>query len=282
MKKGPQFKLPSERHPSRSERLDKISLWGILGSGLALYCTIALLFTIIEKFVGLNGNINKSDISFPDLLYFNFISILTIGYGELFPLAIFRIFVVAEAIVGLMIYSLMVSVFTLKMLLPRKNTIIFSKYAYYCVDDDAFLIIYLNTAKQFIANLETTWYFKWNEDWQTRPPVRVPFITTSVQTFYLKFETFAKIVPKLHPFDCLRVGLSGNLGISTYSTFVEYGLDDILVIQNRTTLTQYDGFYKVDESIGTPEFERMFHYCPDNCPTLKDKLGNKQTSTQTP
>lgn len=279
MKKGPQFRLPLKRRPSLSERLDKLSIWGILGRGLALYCGTALIFTIAEKYVGLNGNINKTDLSSLDLLYFNFISILTIGYGELVPLAIFRIFVVTEAIVGLMIYSLMVSVFTLKLLLPKKNTIIFSRYAYYCVDDNAFLIIYLNTAKQFIANLETTWYFKLNEDWQTRPPIRVPFITNSVQTFYLKIETaFDALVPQLHPFDCLRVGLSGSLGMSTNFTSVQYDLADILVIQNRTPLTQYEGFYSVDSSLGTSEFERMFHYCPDDCPTLKDRLSNKYAS----
>ena len=272
MKIGDQFNLPSTRHASFTELLDKISTSKVMLLGLALYCVIPLLFKLLEKQIGLDGHFNASHLSFVDLLYFNFISILTIGYGDIFPLGAFRIYTVGEAILGLTLYSLMVSIITMKLILPRKNVIIFSKYSYYCEKDNAFLIIYLNTAQQFINNLETSWYFKLGEDWHALPPVKVPFITNSVQTFYLKYENSENLIQRLHQFDCLRVGLSGSLGMSSYSTYVQYALKDILIIADRKSLTQYEGFYEVDKFLKTKKFQEMFHYCPPNSSTLEQKL----------
>jgi hypothetical protein len=276
MKTGNQFTLPSRRSPSFTERLDNLSFGKILLVGLAIYCGTVLFFSILEFLIGGQGHLTNTQGDFGDLVYFNFISILTIGYGDLSPVGIFRIFTVVEAIIGLTIYSLMVSIVTIKLLLPRKDVVVFSRYAYYCKDHKAFLIIYLNTAKQFVTNLETTWYFKLKEDWHTNIPFKVPFITNSVQTFYLYYnKSLEEIVPNLHGFDCLRVGLSGILGMSTYSTFVQYDLKDILGIDNRSILTKYEGFYKVDQFIGTSEFESYFHYCPSLARTLDSFLTNR-------
>ncbi|WP_345947723.1 potassium channel family protein [Mucilaginibacter sp. PAMB04274] len=271
-----QFQLPKIRRVSIIELIDRIRPELLVVYGLALYVVTVLFFTAVELVIGLSGNIKPCPVDGWDLLYFNFVSILTIGYGDLSPKGIFRVLTIIEAMIGLAIYSLAISVITLKMLLPRKHTIVFSKFAYYSTKDKAFLIIYLNTARQFITNLETTWYFKLNEDWKTGPPSRVPFITTSVQTFYLRYELeLDKIVSDLHPFDCLRVGLSGGLGVSNYSTYVQYDLDKILVIPDREELKAYEGFYQVDDHLSSTGFRDKFHYRPDNAASLADLLAKR-------
>jgi hypothetical protein len=275
MKIGEQFQLPKARPKSFLENIGNLSRLKLIVYGLLLYTGPVLLVSVVEYFIGTDHLKSASDqaVGFWDLIYFNFISMLTIGYGDLSPSGVFRIFTIVEAVFGLAVYSLSISLITVKLLLPRTNTIVFSKYAYYCTDDSAFMIIYLNTANQFITNLETSWYFKLNEDWQTRPAVRVPFITKSVQTFYLRCnKKFEEINALLHPFDCLRVGLSGNIGMSNYSTYVEYGINDILIIRNRSELTNYPGFYQVDKYLTTDEFEKHFHYQPPNASKLADSL----------
>jgi len=264
MKSGKQFQLPEGRKKSFVEIISELNRKKLIGAGVLLYIGTVFIFSVVESFLHPETHIanNHLTVSFLDLIYFNFISILTIGYGDLAPTGIFRVLTVIEAMAGLAIYGLVISIITIKVMLPGKHTIVFSKYAYYCLDDHSFMIIYLNTATQFLTNVETSWYFKLGEDWKTLPPIKVPFITKSVQTFYLSFLPMKDIKPKLHYLDCLRVGISGSLGMSTYSTFVEYGLSDILIVPNRAELTAYDGFYQVDEFINTEKFQHYFHYHP--------------------
>jgi len=264
MKSGKQFQLPEKRKKSFVEIINELNRKKLIGAGLLLYIGTVLFFSGAEWFLHPSAHIanNHEPVSFIDLIYFNFISILTIGYGDMAPTGIFRVLTVVEAIAGLAIYGLVISIITIKVMLPGKHTIVFSKYAYYCLDDHSFMTIYLNTATQYLTNVETSWYFKLGQDWQTLPPIKVPFITKSVQTFYLPFSPLKDIKSRLHYLDCLRVGISGSLGMSTYSTFVEYGLSDILIVPNRTELTDYNGFYQVDQYIKTEQFQQYFHYHP--------------------
>ncbi len=131
------------------------------------------------------------------------------------------------------------------------------------------MIIYLNTASQNLVNVEISHYFKRGEDWNLTPASKAPFITRSVQTFYLGEEDFDNNKkPKLHSLDCLRIGISGSLGSANYSTFVEYPLPKILVIKNRDELRNYEGFWNVDENITTLKFKEMFAYYPKGTKTM--------------
>jgi hypothetical protein len=265
MKTGSQVELPPKRNQSLIEWIDGLGRLQLMGCGVAFYLVIVILFSSIEFYLDPTVNLplpSKLPTGFPDLIYFNFVSILTIGYGDLSPKGVFKILTILEAITGLAIYSLTISIITIKLLLPKKDTIVFSKYAYYCETEDAFMIIYLNTAKQYLTNAETSWYFKLNEDWKTLPPSKVPFITKSVQTFKLEFLPLKEIKTRLHEHDCLRVAITGSLGPGIYSTFIQYDLSDILVIKDRSELTAYPGFYQVDKYLSDPDFQHYFHYAP--------------------
>ncbi|KQM77969.1 hypothetical protein ASE74_16395 [Pedobacter sp. Leaf216] len=268
--KSTQNTLPKKRKHSFVEWIDSQGAASLAVLGILSYSAMVLVFSLLEKII-----LSPSDFNQPllrdwnDLIYFNFISILTIGYGDIAPKGNFRWFVILEAVLGLGVYSSFISIITIKILLPKKDTIVFSRFAYFCTNENAFMIIYLNTAKKVITSLETSWYFKLGEDWTTCQPAKVPFITTSVQTFYLRFgKSLEEISAKLHPLDCLRVGLTGSLGMSNYSTSIQYNLSEIIIIPDRKELSKYPGFYSVDDSLGSEKFIAMFHYEPDGAPRL--------------
>lgn len=271
-----QFQLPKTRKKSFVLWIDKQPAWVLFVNGLFCYIGVVMFFSLAEWFfVPEQVFICSSIWGFGDLLYFNFVSILSIGYGDIAPIGVLRGFTILEALLGLVVYSSFISIFIIKLMLPNEHTIVFSKYAYFCTAVDSFMIIYLNTTTRKITNLETAWYFKLNEDWKTMPPSKVPFITTSVQTFYLEFkQELGDFAGKLHYKDSLRVSLTGNLGMSSYSTSIQYDLKDILIIEDRSELTKYDGFYRVDNNLATEEFVDKFHYRPENAKSLSDYISS--------
>jgi hypothetical protein len=271
--------LPKRTSKSLIEKLDKLSITKIIFSGLVAYLFIVLIFTIVqyelqtpETYFG--SAVGPSD--FTDLLYFNFATILTIGYGDLSPRGYFRILAIVEAIIGVGIFSLFISVLTIKILLPKKTTIIFSKHGYYSLKDNRFMIIYLNTARDFIINVEICSYVKIGNDWSVSPAVKAPFITRAVQTFFLDEISINDLVKTYVPRDCFRIGISGTLGMASYSTSIEYTFENIIVIPNRNELTKYQGFWDVDNFLGTKDFNDKFHYRPENSETLFEYISMKR------
>ncbi|MCW3121050.1 MAG: hypothetical protein JWQ38_542 [Flavipsychrobacter sp.] len=264
MKTNPQFTLPIERKKSLIEFINNLSNKRLLILWLGTYLFPVLIITAIEYYNNPDAHmLSNGNCGFWDLTYFNFISVLTIGYGDYAPIGFFRLCTIIEAVIGAALYGFTISIITIKFLLPKRNTVVFSEYAYYCTDDNCFMVIYLNTASQYLTNVATSWYFKLDEDWETQDQINVPFITKSVQTFYLDFPLdLDTIKSRLHELDCLRVGLSGSLGMASYSTFVQYNLSNILIIKNRKELTNYRGFYDVDNNLRNDKFKEMFHYNP--------------------
>jgi len=279
MKNDPgKFKLPLKRKGiAPVEYLYRVSALRLVLFGILAYFLIACLFSVIEYvlkspltyFKGTPG-----PLSFWDLIYFNFTTILTVGYGDYSPSGYVRILSIIEAFIGVGLYSFFVAVLTVKSLFPKKHSIVFSKYGYYSLAEKKFLIIFLNTAKENIANAEICSYFKLGADWEILPSGKTPFITKSVQTFFVTNEYAPEeLKEKLHPYDCLRVGISGGIGMANYSTSVEYGTDDIIVIESREVLRKYEGFWKVDERIKSSEFKNHFHYRPAGSNSLKEYFG---------
>lgn len=54
----------------------------------------------------------KGDISFPDALYFSATTVTTLGYGDILPYGVYRLFVVVEVMTGMIYIASMVYVLT--------------------------------------------------------------------------------------------------------------------------------------------------------------------------
>lgn len=280
--------LPKRREISLNERLSKTKISRLVWLGLLAYLLVGLIFTSLEylaqnsvNFVAYNGRAN----SFWDLLYFNFTTILTIGFGDFSPFGYFRFLSILEAFIGVALFSVFISFLTIKTLLPKENSIVFSKYGYYCIENQSFMVIYLNISKVFITNVETCSYVKTGNHWEVSPAVRAPFITGSVQTFYLENVPLTTLVGSYDKRDCLRVGISGSLGMANYSTSIEYFFKDIVVILDRKALLEYNGFGEVDHYLKNhcSDFTAHFHYCPKGAEKLLDFIERerKQSSQKT-
>lgn len=268
--------LPLKRTNKRLVLLTQISIIKLAGYSLLFYLLLVLFFSIIYAIAAsinvfwLYYNTNIPVITFSDIVYFNFATILTVGYGDIIPVGIGRIVAVFEAITGVAILTTLIALITTKMLLPAKNTIVFSEYAYYCTDNQRFLIIYLNTSNSNMINVETSSYFKLGGDWRVISSVTSPFITQAVQTFFVNQCDVNDLIKQLRERDCLRVGIAGDIGFTQFSTSIEYPSEKILVIPNRDVLIKYEGFHKPD--LKSKKFTDMFHYKPDGAPTLEEYI----------
>jgi hypothetical protein len=270
--------LPEKRVTSFVEFVSRSTTGQIVSIGMTLYILPVLFFTFIEYLFFIFGHpmvyAKNSPAAFYDLLYFNFITIITIGYGDLHPVCWGRVFSVIEGIIGVGMFGVLVAALTTRLLSPRHDAIVFSRYGYYCTEEQRFLLIFVNTTNTYMFNVDMTSYFKLGGDWGVRPPIRTPFITTSVQTFFLDKEQPEHIIELLQEGDVFRFGVSGSLGLSTYSAVVQYLADEIIMIPNRRELTRYDGFYSPD--FQSLDISEMFHYRPAESLTLAEYVNRER------
>lgn len=255
--------------------------------GLALYVSVVAIISGVEWYFSGTGHTwvkaaDGSTVGWWDIVYFNFISILTIGYGDYSPNGNgARFITVLEAILGTGILGITLAALTAKFLSPPQNAIVFSRHAYYCIDDEKFLVIYLNTSRSRLVNAEISSYFKLGGDWMVRPSVRSPFVTRAVQTFFTDLVPEDELVKFLNEAsDAFRFSISGQLGATSFSVAIEYKPADIIVLRNRDPLTAYPGFWDVD--FHSLEFQKMFHYRPANSRTLTEHVDGlrQQQGTQ--
>lgn len=270
--------LPKKRVASFVEFVSQSSNWKIARYGMLLYFLPVGFFTILEGLFLISGYpvvyADKVPATFLELLYFNLITIITIGYGDLHPVSWGCVFSVAEGILGVGLFGLLVAALTTKLLSPRHDAIVFSRYGYYCIEEQRFLLIFVNTTNTYMTNVDMSSYFKLGGDWGVRPSIRTPFITTSVQTFSLDEERLEDIVILLREGDVFRFGVSGTLGLSKYSAVVQYHADEIVMIPNRRELTSYEGFHSPD--FRSTDISEMFHYRPVESLTLADYVERKR------
>ena len=248
--------------------------------GLAAYLAVVVIVSLAEWMLAgacypvvVDGQPTPAAVTaFRDLLYFNFVTILTIGYGDLHPTGIGRLLSVFEALVGVGLFSALVAVVTVKALLPPANAVVFSKYAYYCTRPQRLLIIFVNPTKIRFGNVQISSYFKLEGDWGVKPSVTAPFITNSVQTFYVECDPLKEVVGRLRDGDCLRVGLVGGLGFTSYSVSIQYNTDQIIVIDDRQPLVEFFE-PRWDPDFTDIEVQKKFHYRPEGAPTLREYVA---------
>ena len=271
--------LPKGRRGKFLRFVDKTSFSLLILCGLAAYVGVVLLVSFVEigalNLFGLKW-IEASDgrsVSAWDTIYFNFVTILTVGYGDFSPVGFGKVLSTIEALLGVGLFAGAISLLTVKALRPSADTIVFSKYAYYCLDEQRFMVIFLNTSVSRLENCSISSYFKIGRDWTVRPAISPPFLTTAVQTFFIDQHSEEEISEKLMCGDCLRVCVSGNLLGSEVAASVQYKPEQILVLQNREFIASYKPFWRPD--FRNPEFERVFHYKPEGAQTLADRFPMK-------
>jgi len=191
------------------------------------------------------------------------------GVWRLGPISFGKALSVAEAFVGIGLFSVLVAVFSVKALMPPANTIVFSRHAFYCTEPERFLIVFVNTTNRRLGNVAISSYFKIGGDWAVRPHITAPLITQSVQTFHVDEVSQDDLINALREGDCLRVGIDAKMEFSSFSAFIQYSTDNILVIANRRGLIEF--FEPLwDPDFTSPEFLKAFHDgCDADAPTLK-------------
>lgn len=253
--------------------------------GVTIYFGVAIVVSIVEFAAQLAEHplvVYSADAkgvaSWWDILYFNLITILTVGYGDLQPASFGKALSVAEAFVGVGLFSVLVAVFTVKALMPPANTIVFSRHAFYCTEPERFLIVFVNTTTQRLGNVAISSYFKIGGDWPVRPHITAPLITQSVQTFHVDHVSQAQLIEALREGDCLRVGIDAKMDFSSFSASIQYSTDDILVIANRRKLVEFFE-PRWDPDFTSPDFLKAFHDgCDADAPTLKASVEQARGS----
>lgn len=272
--------LPRRSRFSPSEFVDRRSIIGLLALGFVVYFVVVLLFTTVEMLLTwagwpmvqqLIGNRPVSVTRFPDLVYFNFVTVMTIGYGDLTPTGWGRLIACLEAVTGVAILGALVSAAVLKLTLPRRSTVVFSRFCYFTQDDARFVLTFVNTSRTHIVNADMCSMLKLGRaDWVVRPSFRAPYVGFSAWTFsvnslteYLspeEIETQDLRRLTIYPDDGLKCGIEGALGVASFSSSVKYDLSECWVLQKKADLPTKT---LQDPKWGTTEFERAFHFVPD-------------------
>jgi hypothetical protein len=275
------FELPRERTGTIVRWLAEATVARVSWLGLTVYLAVVLIFSAIEiiaLYYGIplvvyqQGDMTKAADGWL-ILYFNFVTILTIGYGDFTPAGMGKVLAISEAIVGTGVLGVTIAALTAKFLSPPRNSIVFSKYGYYCIDEQRFLIIFVNTTKNLLVNVEMSSYFKLGGDWGVRNSIRSPFVTQAVQTFFLDCVPIGDLVKNLTDGDVFRFAIECRIGDTAFSIAIQYSPEEIIVLPDRKELIAYPGFWNFD--FRSEEFSRMFHYRPDGAPTLVEYLGTR-------
>lgn len=281
--------VPRKRGGWLVRKLANASIAEVIVCGMVLYLSVVLFFSIIEvvvpydfvgreidapKVAGQEGGKVWARANFGETLYFNFITILTIGYGDFAPVGAGRFLAILEAVIGTGIIGLTIAALTAKLMSAPRDAVVFSRFGYYSEQDERFLVIFVNTTHSPLTNFAICDYFKLGGDWEVTPAVRSPYVTQAVQTFFICAVPISELTTKLREGDALRVGISTRVGDATFATAIEYKAKDIVVIPNRDALTSYDGFWK--PALHSKEFLRMFHYRPEGARSLVEYVGNRR------
>ena len=78
----------------------------------------------------------------------------------------------------------------------------------------------MNTSNTNLGSVEISSYFKLGGDWEVIPSVTSPFLTGAVQTFYIDECPESELIEQLRGGDCLRLGMVGGIGFTSFSTSI--------------------------------------------------------------
>lgn len=238
----------------------------LISIALLGYALIAISFSSIFHLIAWLGKplifSNDSPVQgFAEVVYFNFITILTVGYGDLHPVGVGRFLAALEALIGVGLFGSVIGVVIIKLTNPDKRSIVFSKYGYYALDVNRFFIIFVNTTGTPFVNVELSSILKISRNNHVEPPSTAPYIGESVWVFYLH-RLLPDKMRQLTYFqdDGLKFGLSGNYGFARFATAVKYTFEDILVVSDSNALANNP--LTLEPKFGSEDFEKIFHFKP--------------------
>lgn len=254
--------------------LDRLPLSIIIAAGVISYAVVAFVCSGVLWLSVMNGRYmvyeNKEPVlCFWKILYFNFVTILTVGYGDLHPVGWACALAVIEALLGVAFLSGLIGIVVLKITRPRKRSIVFSKYAYYARDRQQLAVIFVNTDRAPLVNAEISAVVKIGRFNPLRRPFATPYIGKSVWIFETE-EIAEETIPELDIWkdDGIKFGVSGTYGFATFGTAIKYTFDSVLVVQSLLHLRQEQLFQ--EPNLRSRHFRRLFHYSPAEAVSFKE------------
>src|SRR2546426_503018 len=117
--------LPRNFRESMVEFVDRTPLWALLLIGLSVYSAVVIAATFTQlACTKLGVPVVKEGTrcvqELADLVYFNVVTVLTIGYGDMRPYRWGRVIAGLEAAMGIGIFGVLVSAAVLKLMAPRQ------------------------------------------------------------------------------------------------------------------------------------------------------------------
>lgn len=299
--------LPNERKASAVEYVDRRSIRRLVLEGLGLYLGIVLLMTCLQWFLISQGiQVVKANgtcvTDWLDLAYFNFVTILTIGYGDYAPFGMGRALIAVEALSGIGIFGVLVGATVLKAMLPRHDSVVFSRYCYFDKEAQQFVVQFVNTTRTRLVNTDMCSVLKLGRaNWIVRSAYRTPYVGNSGWTFsvnglweYLderelqaaraedrfpqkEIDAFLSALT-IYADDGLKFGVTGSHGFSTFSAAKKYTLEDCWVVESKHSMP-VDVLR--DPDLRSEQFDAALHYIPQSRQTFLDYATDRGATVET-
>lgn len=144
------MKYPSKTSYAWISEIKTTSFWLLLLCLILFYVLINCVFADIYYFC----KVLKSEASILDHFYFSFVTALTIGYGDFYPLTtVGKVVVAIHTCLTAIYFAIMVTALSAKMFYP-KNTIMFSERLLFDPINKRFAIRLINTHREPLVNPE--------------------------------------------------------------------------------------------------------------------------------
>lgn len=294
-------KIPRRQTLSAVEYVGRRSIRRLVGEGLCLYLGIVLAVTCLQRLLIQAGFQVVVYGSSPvrgwlHLIYFNLVTVLTIGYGDYAPVGAGRVMIAVEALFGVGLFGTLIGAVVVKAMLPRRDSVVFSRYCYFAKQEQRFVLQFVNTTTTRLVNVDMCSLLKLGRVNKIHQSAyRTPYVGKSGWTMtvnglkeYLDasqvdavraertslldaIDSFLSKVT-LYEDDGLKFGLTGSHGFSVFSTSKKYGLDECLVVETRGEIP-VDVLREPD--FKSPEFVQALHYVPKNKQTFLEYAEQK-------
>jgi hypothetical protein len=294
-------RIPTTRRASAVEYVSRRSVPRLVVEGLSVYVAIVVFITGVQLLLIQGGfQVVKSNGAcvtyWLDLIYFNVVTVLTIGYGDYVPSEMGRVLMAFEALAGVGVFGTLVGVVVVKVMLPRPDSIVFSNYCYFDKDAQRFVVQFVNTTQTRLVNADMSSVLKLGRaNWIVRPPFRTPYVGESGWTFSvnglweyvgnpaLEAARAEKRFPQqeiddflshliIYGDDGLKFGISGSHGFSVFSAAKKYSLADCWVVESKDSMPVSE---LRDPVLGSSQFAAALNYIPDERQTFLDYARQK-------